>query len=157
MVATHLNAGEHDNITGTNGPVNYGPLTVTAGFTITEITVRGGVSFPGITTSSIITFINFLQHGIQHGAIGYTPTNAESLTAPGSEWLKFQGIEPSQGALAYTVAASGNAESERYNVSLTWRGQFYSPNGTDVYYSVGRIYNASINWNFHGNLVVTYG
>lgn len=157
MVAQISNLGIHDTTPGSNAPNQYGPIAVGAGFTITKITLRGGISFAGVHNSGLIVFINFLQHGFQHGASGYTPTSPESVTLAGTEWLAFQGITPTQGALSYADPPTASGFSERYAVELTWRGQFYTPNGTDVYYSVGRIYNASVAWNLHGNLDVQFG
>lgn len=157
MVAQYINLTEHDATTGINTFKNYGPSTVTAGFTITRIQVSGECAFPPQTTTAGIALENFLQHGIQHGTIGYTPTNAESVTSPGSEWLRFVGQRSTSSELATTHNTPGSDVSARYVVDLVWEGQFYTPNGTDVYYSVGRTFNAGINWYFQGSIVIAYG
>ena len=157
MVAQSLNLTTHDAVTGINSFKNYGALTVTAGFTITKIVVRGMIGFEPALATGGVQFIDFLQHGIQHGTIGYTPTTPESVTAPGTEWLAFECIRPSTSEVASTHGSPGSDVSSRFIVDLVWRGQFYTPSGTDVYYSVGRTYNASVNWYFQGSTVVTYG
>lgn len=157
MVAIRANLTEHETPPGTNSGRNFGAISVSSGFTITEISVIGGVSFAVTTTTTGIVLVNFLQHGIQHGTIGYTPTSPESLTNLGTEWLKFEDINPVASEISTVHGGSGSDVSTRYPVNLRWRGQFFTPAGTDIYYSVGRFYNPGIAWYLHGNIVVTYG
>lgn len=157
MVAVRLNDAEHETFPGTNSGRSFGPLTVPAGYTITSIDIEGGISFAVVTTTAGIALQNFLQHGIQHGSVGYTPTSPEGLSSLGTEWLAFSDINPVDAELSTVHGGSGSDVSSRYPIRLHWRGQFYTPSGTDVYYSVGRFYNPGFAWNFHGNFVVTYG
>lgn len=157
MVAVRDNLAIHETFPGTNSGRSFGPITVTAGFTITAIDIIGGISFAVVSTSAGIQLQNFLQHGIQHGTVGYTPTSPESITTPGTEWLAFEDINPIAAELVTLHGSPGSDVSTRYPVDLRWRGQFYTPSGTDVYYSVGRFYDPGFAWNLHGNIVITYG
>ena len=157
MVAQRINLAEHDATAGVNSFKNYGPANVSAGFTITDIRVKGSIAYPPLTTTVGITLEHFLQYGIQHGATGYTATTPEAITAPGPEWLQFESTRVSGLAVVTLHNTPGSDETANTQVDLNWRGQLLTPAGTDVYFSIGRIFNASINWYFQGSMVITYG
>lgn len=157
MVAQYVNLTQHDAVAGQNAPVDYGPATVTAGFTITRIRVTGGIAVPVQTTTAGITIDTWLQYGIQHGTIGYIPAHAETQPTPGTQWLDFRMVKPTSSELVTAHGTPGSDVSVRYNLDIEWRGQFYTPSGTDVYFSVGRSWNPGLNYYFQGSMVVTYG
>jgi len=157
MVAIRLNLIEHESSPGANHYESFGPVTVPSGYTITSIEVCGGIASPSATTTAGVVFENWLQMGIQHGAIGYTPTVPESITTSGTEWLKLQAVPPGPTAIVTLHGTPGSDFSDRYVIDMQWTGQLYTPNGTDVYFSVGRFASPGLSWYFRGTIVVTIG
>lgn len=156
MPAVYINLTEHDATAGQNVAAQYGPASVGGGNTITKIQVIGHLASPPITTTTGIIRNLWLQLGIQHGALGYTPTSPESIPTPGSEWLDFQCSDGVAGSVVSLHNAPGSDDSAAQRVNLLWIGQLLTPNGTDIYFSVGRFFNPGVNYYFQGSMVVTY-
>lgn len=156
MPAVYINLTEHDATTGQNAAAQYGPASVGGGNTITRIEVKGHVATPVINTTNGIVRNLWLQFGIQHGALGYTPTTAEGIPAPTSEWLRFVCSDGVGGSVVTLHNTPGSDDAAAQLVDVDWKGQLLTPNGTDIYFSIGRFFNPGILYYFQGSMVVTY-
>lgn len=109
--------------------------SITSAATITGIDVIGAYAFQSVTPFGNGSFFeNYIEHGIQQGANGYTPIGV--VGSPDStQWLIHEHVQPTAGAVVSST--SGITLVERYSFRLSWRGQWGITSGKDFYYSEG--------------------
>lgn len=144
----------HD-VAFTNGPLNYGPVSIGSGFKVTRIRVRGNLVSHGRVVGSADYLSSWLQHGLQHVAFGASPNNLEGGDFPPGTWFKAQGLPASNTGVAWAPDTDSAAFLVGPYADLTWHGQFYVSASIDIWYSIGRFTNAGIGVGFWGAIEVT--
>lgn len=109
--------------------------TILGSATITAIDVIGAFAFQSVTPFGNASFFeNYIEHGIQQGAVGFTPLGVVG-TPDSTQWLIHEHVRPTAGAIVSST--SGITLVERYSFELRWRGQWGITGGKDFYYSEG--------------------
>ena len=125
------------------GQTDYGPLQVVGDTSVTRVRVRGGITFESANLGpppAVISPINNMVHGVQHGPSGYTPyATGTPAVDDVPTWYEYGAVVPAEIELLSVVSSSGDTDIHvaRYRVDIDCITQWHVPEIEDWYYSVG--------------------
>ena len=160
MAVTRVFNDIHDSGSGyVTTPVNYGPYTVPADFTLVKVEWNGVIENPPASVTNVLTTYFFsLAFGIQFVANGGTPLDIETADKNKDQWI-FCGNPLYRSYDSFTTisnqidAASINAF---YGIDGSWRGQRPLPQALDFYVSTGIFFGSAVTYRLFMNLTLTY-
>lgn len=151
----------HDASFG-SGPMNEGPIAITAPCKVTALDFDGAIGFNPWKTSAYTanTLRTYVVIGWQWGVSGYTPlnvTNNPQRDADG-QWLAYQGLARQGQGMWWSPSTNDCEVWESWPVHLRFRGCFPVASNLDFYISHGlqQTIGSTSGWILEGVARITY-
>jgi hypothetical protein len=143
-----------DNATPNTGK-NYGPYNVDPINKLFEVEVRGGIGYENSVFGDASQYSNYVVWGVQWGPHGFTPA-AIDAASNNPNVLISEVVETGNTTLAVNPTTDTAAVLIVANLSLTWRGQLFIGENTDLYFQAASFVTPPEGWGLYGSLNIRF-
>lgn len=116
----------------------YGPLNLGSVGKLFRVAFRGAVFSPLVELGSASALLNGSVFGLQQGPAGFTP-NPAIAGGDAANWLALGGLTFGPQVVVWAPTTANGYGLAGNPVEMTWTGQLYVGENTDVYFTMGAI------------------